>query len=149
MRRSLFAGVVAACLLIAVLPVAAKPNGPVGDQINVLGGFPDVYQAGEPFHVIHGHCLTPAEDGSIGKWRFTLEIDDEPQRGQLIVEGQSDHCLAGDNTMRRQTLFNYPDGLDAGRYVFEGIWLEPDDDGPFFSDVEVCFYDADPAECEV
>ena len=155
MPRTLIA-LAGACLLVVavVVPVAAEnPNVPDGDNFNVLfAGPPASYPAGEPFHVIQGHCLTPGEHDPVGHWVFALEVDGQPQdHGRNIVEGESDDCMALGEVMRRQTLFNFSEGLPAGKYTFRGFWHSPSGvfTWPLLAEdtYEVCFYEVDDSEC--
>jgi hypothetical protein len=71
-----------------------------------------------PFHVIHGHSPLPGEHNAIGKMDFVLEIDGVEQTGQQVTWKDGD-------VLFHTKLFNYPEGLEPGEYVFTGTWYEP------------------------
>jgi len=71
-----------------------------------------------PFHVIHGHNPLPGEHNAIGKMDFVLEIDGVEQTGQQVTWKDGD-------VLFHTKLFNYPEGLEPGEYVFTGTWYEP------------------------
>lgn len=123
MRRRFFVLLTVLLLALslgAVLPVSAA-EAPIGTQVNVLFGFPTTISAGESFHVVHGWANQPSESHAIGAWGFRLEIDGEDQgAGSLINTADPEF-----NSLTRQWLYNYEDGLTAGEYRFTGHWFWP------------------------
>ena len=125
MRRSLVLLFGAFALLIVTVagPASAAPaTEPVGERVAVLGGGTVELEAGEAFHVQHGWGpLSPSEAGPIGHWGFWLEIDGVDQgRGQPV-----NFAFGPDGGVVRTVLYNYPEGLPAGEYVFTGHWFGP------------------------
>ena len=141
MKKIAFVLLLVTLALAVALPVLAKSGEPVGTWVNILAG-EDVVVSG-PFHVRHGHYLSPGEHGAIGKVDFVLEIDGVEQTGQQVT------WYDGDGLFHTK-LFNYPEGLEPGEYVFTGTWYEPCylynddcdqknalDDPPFYMEITV------------
>ena len=116
MKKVLFTLLLVTLALAIALPVMAKSKDRTGTQVDILAG-EDVEVSG-PFHVIHGHYALPGEHNAIGKMDFVLEIDGVEQTGQQVTWKDGDALF-------HTKLFNYPDGLEPGEYVFTGIWYEP------------------------
>jgi len=110
----------AAVLILAMgvmAPAAAGPT-PTGDPINILAGTPTTFPEGTAFHVEHGWGLQRG-DRPAGKFDFRLEIDGVDQGAGSLLRYR-------DGIFNNRTrLFNYPDGLDEGTYVFTGKWYAP------------------------
>ena len=106
-------------VMAVVVPAYAKDNPkngktPVGANVSFWDGDQSV---SGPFHVLHGHLNDP-EGGAFGKANFTLEIDAVEQDGRFVSEK-----IDGDLYHRK--LYNFPEGLPEGEYVFKGTWDDP------------------------
>jgi hypothetical protein len=110
-------------LIILVMAVAVPAyandnpkNGktPVGDNISLWDGDQEV---SGPFHVEHGHFAFP-EKGAFGKADFVLEIDGVEQDGRFLSYKE-------DGILKHTKLYNFPDGLLPGEYLFTGTWYDP------------------------
>jgi hypothetical protein len=124
MRRVLWltvAAALAATLAASPSPAAADPVQ-TGERINLLFP-PAAYEAGAPFHISHGYCFIEPQDVRLANrddTRFELRID-----GQLIDSvvdlrrgGRADEgCRAV-----KSNISEFPAGLPAGSYGFEGRW---------------------------
>ena len=53
-------------LFVLAIPVAAKTDKTVGEQIHLFIDTPETFPADTPFHIMHGWVLYPSEDGPIG-----------------------------------------------------------------------------------
>lgn len=110
------------------VPAFAKGNSkngktPVGANVSLWDGDQPV---GGPFHVLHGHLNDP-KGGAFGKTNFTLEIDGVKQNGRFVSEKI-------DGVLFHRRLYNFPEGLPPGEYLFKGTWDDP------------CFYYNDDCE---
>ena len=122
MRRASVLLVAVIALLVASLagPAGAAPaTEPVGTNVSVIAGGVAELEAGEAFHVEHGWGLVVPEQAPIGHWGFGLDIDGVDQgKGKRVNIGEPDGLV-------RRVLYNYPNGLPAGEYVFTGHWFGP------------------------
>jgi hypothetical protein len=115
-------------VLVAALALApamaggasASSHQPVGEQINVLIGFPTTFAAGQPFNIRHGHGVD-ADADAIGVYEFKLQVD-----GAYVREAYVDRSVnTGDpDTLIRLWVFNFPNGM-TGAHTFVGHWLGP------------------------
>lgn len=108
-------------ILVMAVAVPAYASGnpkngktPVGVQVSFWDG--DQAVSG-PFHVEHGHVNDP-QPGAFGKARFFLEIDGVEQDGRFLSYKE-------DGLLFHTTLYNFPEGLPPGEYLFTGTWYDP------------------------
>jgi hypothetical protein len=119
--------VIAAVLTLTVaLPASANDVPRVGTDINLMPGLigPTTLAANTPFHVAHGWgcdqqaaadvasgaCLDP-------QTTFVLFIDGVKQPAITDLEVSSEGIVTA-----KIMVSNYPAGLPAGTYLFEGQW---------------------------
>lgn len=120
-KKRIFLLVFAAALLI-VLPVQAQVDKTIGERINILGGAPTTYPAGEPFHVSHGWSLAAQDNAPAGLWTFELEVDGVSLKPDFIEHT----VISYDPTfLGISYIFNFPDGLSSGLHTFTGHWFIP------------------------
>lgn len=123
MRRASLLLFGAIALLVATIagPASAAPaHEPVGDRVVVILGGVVELEAGEAFHVEHGWGVAVPEQAPVGHWGFGLDIDGVDQgHGKKITSA------APPDDVGRTVLYNYPEGLPAGEYVFQGHWFGP------------------------
>jgi len=112
----------AACmLLVGVAAPAMAANEPLGEQISIIAGDPDVYDADEPFFILHGWGNYPKADHPAGRWEFTLDVNGEDQgKGKRLTTG-----VAGGEGRPWLSLYEFEDGLPAGEVTFTGYWWAP------------------------
>ena len=119
MKRYLFFVLLCAAVLLVAAPLLAARPEPVGGRINVLAGNPSEYEAGEPFHIVHGWALENF-DYPPGRYGFQLDVD-----GTYLTE---DHRFieggGPDFAQVRTWLFNFPDGM-SDVHTFTGHWWVP------------------------
>jgi hypothetical protein len=106
-------------VMVAAVPAFAQANSnngkeSVGVKINLFEG--DQTVSGS-FHVNSGHYAYP-EIRAFGKTDFVLEIDGVKQEGRFI----SSHT---DGVLYHTRLYNFPEGLPPGEYIFTGTWYDP------------------------
>jgi hypothetical protein len=117
MKRKVLLLVVIVLLVMAV-PVSAKPKTPVGDRINLWGGGPGTFPAGEPFHIKHGWLLILPDEAPVGIWDFQLEVD-----GVYLTEDFITRQIVGHKPtlVEKYIVYNFADGM-TGTHTFIGHW---------------------------
>jgi hypothetical protein len=123
MRKVLRLAAVAALMFAVVAPAAPASAAPTltGERINLLSP-PATFDAGTPFHLRHGWCVTETSDLRPVRHhdtRFEVRINGLPVKGTVDLEPQAgeEACLAV-----KFFVFEFPDGLPAGSYPFDGRW---------------------------
>lgn len=111
--------------LVALSPavgcaVAASPQQPVGDRIDLLGGNLTTFPAGKPFHISHGHRLASDTD-AIGVYEFELEVDGAYVEADYV---DTSDMSGTPDTIEKTWVFNFPNGM-TGTHTFVGHWLGP------------------------
>ena len=121
MQKKKLALILLLVILVMAVAVPAYANGnpnngktPVGAKVSFWDG--DQTVSG-PFHVEHGHVNDP-QGGAFGKARFVLEIDGVEQDGRFLSYKE-------DGLLSHTTLYNFPEGLPPGEYLFTGTWYDP------------------------
>lgn len=113
---------VLAIFLMAVPASAAKPER-MGEQIRVLFPNLDEYPAGVPFHITHGWLNLSLKDIQPGQLDFELYVD-----GEFVDQDFMERNVTQTNdgpVLTASWVHNFPDGLEAGTYIFEGHWYLP------------------------
>ena len=132
-RFALIAILTAALVVTAMMPAAAKPTDkPVGVHVNLFFPPPPAtlnLDADTAFFVSHGWGLVPQDEGPVGRHDFRLDIDGVDQgKGVNLTAGvgyEDPLFFIFKGQMARLRLFNFPDGLEAGTYMFTGHWFAP------------------------
>ncbi len=105
--------------LATAAPAAAGQWQPVGERIRVWDGS-IVFPAGAPFHIMHGWVQT-SEDGAIGIFDFTLEVDG-------VLRQEDFKMFSADSgypdTLWRLWVHDFPVGM-TGMHTFTGHWFAP------------------------
>jgi hypothetical protein len=109
-------------VLVLTVPVSAKEHEPIGGRINLLLGAPTVYDAGEPFHILHGWWLDPEWEHPIGLWSFELKVDGNPMEEDFVTRWADP---ASPLILYRLWVYNFPDGMPEGTVTFTGHWYGP------------------------
>jgi hypothetical protein len=112
-------------LFVIATPVAAKVKVLVGERVylGVLGGGSPTteFSADEPFHILHGWRLAPGTKW-INLYNFELDLDGVRVEEDFILRWSETGDLIYLNT---GWVYNFPDGMPAGEYVFTGHWYGP------------------------
>jgi hypothetical protein len=105
-------------VLVLVSPVLAKGKVPMGDRINVLTGTPTSFSANSPFHINHGWVLSVPDDGPIGSYYFTLDVD-----GVMVAADYRTRGIESTHPTNVKLLwwYNFPSGM-GGTHTFTGHW---------------------------
>jgi hypothetical protein len=120
MKRVLLTLLLVCMVLPMAAPASAARPAPVGDRINIyVGGSPQTFPAGAPFHIRHGWQPDPTEGWPIGLFSFELEIDGQPVEADFVLTYRDD-----ESRLVRQWVHNFRGGM-TGDHVFTGHWLAP------------------------
>jgi hypothetical protein len=117
MRLTLLLSLVGAMLVVAA-PASASNITPTGTPIFFNGR--TTFAANTPFYIQHGFTcnLGPPTGNScqyFGTGNFSLYVDNVLQPSTKIVTNQ-------DGVLSELWLTNFPNGLPAGTYTFNGVW---------------------------
>ncbi len=132
-------------VLASAIPASAARELPtVGEVILIhpadVPPPPEVitFDAGKAFHIRHGWCWNTGTDQAVGVRDFRLSIDGVPVEDGLRFTQPSPDQTSGCGNLGFGSItriYNFPDGLPAGTYTFEGFW--------YIS----CQYGPNPSEC--
>jgi hypothetical protein len=125
--------ILAAMLLVGLvaIPAGAEQIEPTGDMVKLF--FDDdgtvgnqwTINEGEPFHIIHGHGFL---GHGRGNYLLPMTLDGaplEPDAIKMIAPNKDFWGLTNFDNVSMQRLWNFPDGLEAGRYTVVGTWTYP------------------------
>ena len=119
-------------------PVSAAREAPVvGTQVSIFNSGIQTFQAGVPFYISHGWCWDVGKSQAIGLWDFKVSIDGKPvEDGIRYIQpaNQTTGCGQLDYGVVIR-IYNFPEGMPVGTYIFEGFWYIP------------CQYGPDPSGC--
>jgi hypothetical protein len=109
-------------LLVLAVPAVAKEKEPIGERINIIDEDPEVFPAGEPFHISHGVLQWPPYDTPVGIMDFDLDVD-----GEFREEDYIDRFAVSYHGDSPDVVWlwyhNFPEGLPAGEHTFVGHWF--------------------------
>lgn len=110
-------------LLLAAAPAAAETKETVGERINLVDQTPTQLVADTPFHIYHGWWVWAPVDTPIGRYDFQLDINGVIQKEDFVYR----YVDSSDKpeSLYRDWVFNFPDGLPEGTYTFTGHWFAP------------------------
>lgn len=122
-RTSLFA----LALAVALVPAAAADTKErTGTRINLFAGGLQFFPANEPFYIQHGWAISqgnPDDPQAIGRFGFSLAVDDVERREDFVDKFHVEHPTIGRQQVRNW-VFNFADGL-TGTHWFRGHWFGP------------------------
>ena len=114
-------------LSLAAAPALAHGKERVGDRIGLFSPAPLTFPAGEPFHIAHGHAVSPEEGASppvpIGRFDFRLDIDGTYMRTDFVERTVTSED-GGPPSFTLIWVYNFPQGM-SGTHVFTGHWYAP------------------------
>lgn len=121
MKKQLF---VTALLILTLLNLATPSSAsassePVGERIT-LWNSPFATTAGTPFNIRHGWLQT-SDDGAIGIFDFTLEVDGVLHREDFKLFSEE---IGDPDILTRLWVYNFPNGM-TGTHTFTGHWYAP------------------------
>ena len=116
-KRILIVALVAALLI--TIPASAKEKI-VGERINIRTGDAFTFDADTPFYVEHGFSEFNPKDIKFKDVGFDLFIDDIQQEVDYLRKAP--YKIDKVTVFLVRFIFNYPDGLSVGDYVFRGEW---------------------------
>jgi hypothetical protein len=130
MKKLVLALLVVGMALPLAAPAGAAGPEPIGDRINIyVGGSPQTFSAGAPFHIRHGWQPDPTAGLPIGLFSFELEMDGQAVDADFVLTYRDD-----EGRLVRQWVHNFPAGM-TGVHTFTGHWFAPScpwavDEGP-------------------
>lgn len=115
---------ITALLLVALLSLAipssaSAGNEPIGERIGLWNSTLE-FTAGTPFNIRHGWLQT-SDDGAIGIFDFTLEVDG-------VLRSEDFKLFSAESgtpdSLTRLWVYNFPNGM-TGTHTFTGHWYAP------------------------
>ena len=107
-------------VFLFTMPVSAKKSKTIGEGINIFTGDAFTFDADTPFHIAHGFAEIRPKDYKFKEFAFDLYVDgvlqdvDFLDKTPIKVDKGVEFLL--------KWIYNFPDGLPAGDYVFRGEW---------------------------
>jgi len=119
-KRALILVFIAAVLI--TIPASAKDKT-VGERISIsiLEGVESfTFDADTPFHIAHGWTGLSAKGGNFKNFGFELYLHGVHQEVDHVSRTPSRAGKGVEFTLH--WIFNFPDGMPAGDYIFTGVW---------------------------
>ncbi|HSF79839.1 MAG TPA: hypothetical protein VLA49_01315 [Anaerolineales bacterium] len=114
--------IVLVLILASAIPASAYGHKTVGERIGIFFDGEHTFEAGAPFHIMHGWSLDPKNETPIGIHDFELEVDGVLYKPDylLVTVNHGDDS----NSMNRLWVFNFPEGM-TDTHTFNGYWYAP------------------------